>query len=155
MVHESVYIPAISIIELPCEIGGGTKIWHWVHIMPGAKIGKNCMIGDHVFIGNNVVIGNNVRIQNNVYIPEGVQIGDNVFIGPGVIFTNVIYPGPIKILPEDYLQTNIQNGVVIGAGAIILPDIILYRNCFIGAGAVVTKNVQSGITVVGNPAREI
>lgn len=156
MVHKSVYIPAISIVEIDCDIGEGTKIWHWVHIMPGAKIGKECMIGDHVFIGNNVKIGDGVRIQNNAYIPEGVVIEDYVFIGPGVIFTNTKYPtAEFPTRPKDYQETYVCEHTTIGADAIILPGIRLGIDCNIGAGAVVTKDVNIAVTVVGNPAREI
>lgn len=153
----TIQIASTAIVQLTDDcIGEGTKIWHWVHIMPGAKIGKNCTIGNHVFIGNNVEIGDNVRIQNNVYIPEGVMIGDDVFIGPGVVFTNVKHPHPkMNILPEDYEKTQVGSGVVIGANATILPGLMLYPGCFIGAGAVVTKFVNCGSVVAGNPAREI
>lgn len=152
-----IYIDSTAIVEIEEDnIGEFTDIWHWVHIMKGAKIGKNCTIGGHVFIGSNVKIGDNVRIQNNVYIPEGVTIEDNVFIGPNVVFTNVKHPHPqMDILPEDYQKIHVYSGVVIGANATILPGIFLNPGCFIGAGAVVTKFVNAGSVVAGNPAKEI
>lgn len=152
---DEVFMHKTAIVETD-NIGEDTKIWHWVHIMPGAKIGKNCMIGDHVFIGNNVIIGDDVRIQNNVYIPEGVTIDDCVFIGPGVTFTNTKYPtAEFPIRPKEYQKTCVREHTTIGAGAVILPGITLGIDCIIGAGAVVTKDVNIGCTVVGNPAKEI
>lgn len=151
----SITIHPTAIVETD-KIGDGTVIWHWAHIMSGAKIGKNCMIGDRVFVGNNVVIGDNVRIQNNVYIPEGVIIWNDVFIGPNVVFTNVKYPDPtLCVLPKNYEKTIIWGGVIIGANSTILPGIELYNGAFIGAGSVVTKDVNSGQVVVGNPAKDL
>jgi UDP-2-acetamido-3-amino-2,3-dideoxy-glucuronate N-acetyltransferase len=132
-------------------IGQDVKIFPFSQVLQGAKIGNFTTIGHNVFIGENVVIGNNCRIQGNVYIPEGVEIGDYVFIGPGVIFTNVKYP---QIMGEsEYEKIKVCDRVRIGAGAIILPGITLYAECFIAAGSVVTKDVLYQQLVAGNPAK--
>lgn len=136
------------------NIGAGTKIWHFSHVMAGAKIGKNCTIGKYVSIERNVKIGNNVKIQNYVSVFEGVTIEDNVFIGPGAVFTNVKKPRSNKPAKE-YLKTIVRRGASIGANATILPGIIIGENAMIGAGAVVTKNVAKNTTVVGNPAKKL
>ena len=137
-----------------CEsknIGIGTRIWAFVHILPGAQIGDDCNICDHVFIENDVVVGRNVTIKSGVQLWDGVRIGDNVFIGPNVTFTNDKYPVSGN---RDYknLPTTIGDNVSIGANATILPGITVGRGAVIGAGSVVTKNVESGMTVYGNPA---
>ena len=143
-----------AIIETePNNIADAT-IWAWVHIMSGVKIGVGTSIGERVFIGKNVTIGKNCRIQAGAFIPEGVIIRDNVFIGPNVTFTNVKRPVPYQKAIE-YEKTLICSGVVIGANATILCGLTLAVDCFIGAGAVVTKNVAAGQTVIGNPARPL
>lgn len=132
------------------NIGDDTKIWRWTQICNGVKIGHNCMIGNHCYVGPNVVIGNNVRIQNGCYIPEGVTIGNNVFIGPHVVFTNDKYP------PQDrelWGKVIVEDGVVIGANSTILPGITLHGKCVVGAGSVVTKDIEEGQLWCGNPAR--
>lgn len=150
------YFVAPSAIIESKNIGQGTKIWHFSHIMPGAKIGKNCIIGKYVSIEKNVKIGNNVKIQNHVSVFEGVIIEDSVFVGPNVVFTNVKKPVSTKNVPASkYLKTVVKKGATIGANATILPGIIIGENALIGAGAVVTKNVLPQTVVVGNPARPI
>ena len=137
-----------------CEssnIGEDTRVWAFVHILPGATIGSNCNICDHVFIENDVVVGNNVTIKSGVQLWDGLRIEDNVFIGPNVTFTNDKYP---KSGNRDFqlLITTIQSGASIGANATILPGITVGRNAVVGAGSVVTKNVEADTTVIGNPA---
>lgn len=136
------------------DIGAGTKIWHFSHVMPGAKIGKNCTIGKYVSIEKNVQIGNNVKIQNHVSVFEGVIIEDDILIGPSVVFTNVKKPRSTKPTNK-YLKTIVKKGVSIGANATILPGLIIGENAMIGAGAVVTKDVPKNTTVIGNPARKL
>ncbi len=134
------------------KIGSNSKIWAFVHILPGATIGKNCNICDHCFIENNVKIGNNVTIKNGVYLWDGMNIEDNVFIGPGACFTNDLYP---RSKNKNYQQkkTLLKKGCSIGANATILPGITIGQNAMIGAGSVVTKNVPDFALVYGNPAR--
>ncbi|MEM4368670.1 MAG: WxcM-like domain-containing protein [Candidatus Anstonellales archaeon] len=138
-----------------CEsktIGDGTKIWAFTHILPGAKIGKDCNICDHVFIENDVIIGNRVTIKSGVQIWDGIRIGNDVFIGPNVTFTNDKFPRS-KQVPEKYLETIVEDGASIGANATILPGVRIGSNSMIGAGSVVTNNVPPNTIVVGNPAR--
>ena len=149
------FIDLTAIVDNNVKIGHMTYVWHFCHVERGARIGSHCSLGQNVYVGKDVVIGNNCRIQNNVFIPTGVVTGDNVFIGPGVIFTNIKYPNAKINQHDHYLRTVVKDGVVIGAGAVILPGMVLEENSFIGAGAVVTKNVDFGVTVVGNPAREL
>lgn len=142
-----------SIIDPGAEIGNGTKIWHFSHVMPTAVIGENCILGQNVFVGNNVVIGNCVKVQNNVSLYEGVMCEDDVFIGPSVVFTNVTSPRAFIEQKEAFQKTMIRKGVTIGANATILCGIELGEYCFIGAGSVVTKDVPPFALMIGNPAR--
>ena len=148
--HETV------IIDQNVTIGSNTKIWHWSHISNSAEIGKDCTIGQNVFIGENVKIGNNVKIQNNVSVYQGVYLEDDVFCVPSVVFTNVKFPqSRHKTKKENYSKTFVKRGVTIGANSTIVCGITLNENAFIGAGAVITKDVDKNIIVVGNPAKEI
>jgi len=135
------------------NIGEGTKIWHFTHIMPGASIGKDVTIGQCCFIGNDVVIGDRCKIQNSVNIFQPARIGDEVFIGPGVTFCNVMRPRAIIEQKGNFLTTVIARGATIGANATILPGIHIGMFAFVAAGAVVTKDVPSHALVAGNPAR--
>ena len=146
-VHES------SFVDEPCEIGEGTKIWHFSHIMKNSKIGKNCNIGQNVVVSPDVVLGNNVKIQNNVSIYTGVICEDDVFLGPSMVFTNVINPRSRVIRKDEYQQTLMKKGSSVGANAVIICGNTIGKYSFIGAGAVVTKNVPDYALVVGNPAR--
>lgn len=148
-VHESSYI------DEPCEIGEGTKIWHFSHIMKNSEIGEKCNIGQNVVISPNVVLGNNVKIQNNVSVYTGVKCEDDVFLGPSCVFTNVINPRSFIERKEEYKETIIKKGVSIGANATIVCGYNIGKYAFIGAGAVVTKNIPDYALVVGNPARII
>jgi UDP-2-acetamido-3-amino-2,3-dideoxy-glucuronate N-acetyltransferase len=147
--HESAYI------DEGCVIGEGTKIWHFSHIMPNCIIGKNCNIGQNVVVSPDVILGNNVKIQNNVSIYTGVICEDDVFLGPSMVFTNVINPRSAVNRKSEYKKTLVKKGVSIGANATIVCGITLNEYCFIGAGAVVTKDVPAFALVVGNPSRQI
>lgn len=147
-VHESSYV------DEPCEIGSGTKIWHFSHIMSGCRIGCNCNIGQNVVISPDVIIGDNVKIQNNVSVYTGVICEDDVFIGPSVVFTNVINPRSHISRKNEYRRTLVKKGASIGANATIVCGHDIGRYAFIGAGAVVTKDVPDFALVVGNPARQ-
>ena len=149
------FLHETSIVDKDCQIGKGTKIWHFSHIMSGSQIGEGCNIGQNVVISPKVTIGNNVKIQNNVSVYTGVQCEDDVFLGPSVVFTNVINPRSFISRKESFLPTIIRRGASIGANATILPGISLGKGCIIGAGSVVTKDVPPGVTVVGNPARRM
>lgn len=142
-----------AVIEEPCEIGEGTKIWHFSHILPNCKIGTKCNIGQNVVIFQNVVIGSNVKIQNNISVFEGVIIEDDVFCGPSMVFTNISNPRSHVSRRKEYKQTLVKKGATIGANATILCDHTIGRYAFIGAGAVVTKDVPDYALVVGNPAK--
>jgi len=148
------FINPTAIVDNDVKIGHMTYVWHFCHVERGARIGSHCSLGQNVYVDKDVVIGNNVRIQNNVFIPSGVVIKDNVFCGPGVIFTNIKFPNARINQHASYLKTLVCDGVSIGAGAVILPGIIIWEDAVVGAGAVVTKDVNSHVTVVGNPARE-
>lgn len=134
------------------KIGQATRIWAFVHILPGAVIGKDCNICDHVFIENDVTLGDRVTVKSGVQLWDGVRIEDDVFIGPNVAFTNDPFPRS-KQHPEKYSVTHIQKGASVGANATILPGLTIGQNAMVGAGSVVTKNVPPNSIVVGNPAR--
>jgi len=143
-----------AVIDKDCQIGEGTKIWHFSHIMTGAVIGKNCNIGQNVVISPKVVLGENVRVQNNVSIYEGVICEDDVFLGPSMVFTNVINPRSAISRKNEYMQTLVRKGASIGANATIICGNEIGEFAFIGAGAVVTKPVPAYALVIGNPAKQ-
>ena len=144
-----------AVIDEGCEIGNGTKIWHFSHVMPGCKIGKNCNIGQNVVISPEVVLGDNVKVQNNVSIYTGVICENDVFLGPSMVFTNVINPRSAVNRRGQYSKTLVKKGASIGANATIVCGHDIGRFAFIGAGAVVTKEVPDYALVVGNPAKQI
>ena len=148
-VHESSYV------DLPCQIGKGSKIWHFSHIMKNAVIGENCNIGQNVVVSPNVQLGNNVKIQNNVSIYTGVICEDDVFLGPSMVFTNVINPRSGVIRKDEYMKTIVKKGASIGANATIVCGNNIGRYAFIGAGAVVTKEVPDYALMVGSPSKNI
>jgi UDP-2-acetamido-3-amino-2,3-dideoxy-glucuronate N-acetyltransferase len=150
----SYYVHPSSFIDENCEIGDGTKIWHFSHIMSGAKIGNNCNLGQNVVVSPKVVLGNNVRVQNNVSIYEGVICEDDVFLGPSMVLTNVINPRSAVSRKDQYKQTLIKKGASIGANATIVCGNTIGEYAFIGAGAVVTKDVPAFALIVGNPGRQ-
>ena len=143
-----------AVIDPGCTIGAGTRIWHFSHIMPGCVIGENCNIGQNVVISPDVKLGCNVKVQNNVSIYTGVVCEDDVFLGPSMVFTNVINPRSAVNRRGEYLRTLVKKGATIGANATIVCGHDIGRFAFIGAGAVVTREVPDYALVVGNPARQ-
>lgn len=146
-VHESSYVDAGA------QVGAGTKIWHFCHVMPKAVIGRDCNIGQNVVVMNGVRVGDNVKIQNNVSLYEGVVLEDDVFCGPSMVFTNVINPRSHVSRKDEYRQTLVKRGASIGANATVVCGATLGEYCFVGAGAVVTKDVPAYALVTGVPAR--
>ncbi|MFP5471447.1 MAG: acyltransferase [Bacteroidia bacterium] len=138
-----------------CEIGEGTKIWHFSHIMPNCKIGKRCNLGQNVVVSPGVILGENVKVQNNVSIYTGVICEDDVFLGPSMVFTNVINPRSAIVRKEEYKQTFVKKGASIGANATVICGNTIGEYALIGAGAVITKDVPAYALVVGNPAKQI
>lgn len=149
------YVHPSSIIDEGCQIGEGTKIWHFSHIMQAAIIGNDCNLGQNVFVDNNVTIGNKVKIQNNVSVYHGVVLENEVFIGPSVVFTNVINPRSFITRKNEFKQTLVKTGATVGANATIICGITIGEYSMIGAGSVVTKDVLPYALVVGNPSKQI
>jgi UDP-2-acetamido-3-amino-2,3-dideoxy-glucuronate N-acetyltransferase len=146
-VHQSSYV------DEPCQIGAGTKIWHFSHVMKNCRIGEKCNIGQNVVVSPDVVIGNNVKIQNNVSVYTGVILEDDVFCGPSMVFTNVINPRSHVVRKDEYRTTLVKRGASFGANCTVVCGITVGRYAFIGAGAVVTRDVPDYALMVGNPAR--
>lgn len=144
-----------AIVDAGCNIGNGTKIWHFSHIMPDCTIGENCNIGQNVVVSPGVILGKNVKIQNNVSIYSGVECEDDVFLGPSMVFTNVINPRSAVNRRGEYSKTVVKRGASIGANATIVCGHDIGEYAFIGAGAVVTKHVPAFALMVGNPARQM
>jgi len=151
--EEKYFAHETAVIDDGCTIGKGTKIWHFSHIMTGSEIGENCNIGQNVVISPGVKLGRNVKVQNNVSIYTGVTCEDDVFLGPSMVFTNVINPRSAVIRKDSYLTTIVEKGASIGANSTIICGNKIGTYSFIGAGAVVTKDVKPYSLVVGNPAR--
>lgn len=145
-VHESAYV------DEPCDIGAGTKIWHFCHVSANAKIGERCVLGQNVFVANDVIIGSNVKIQNNVSVYTGVELEDDVFCGPSCVFTNVINPRSQIVRHSEYQRTLVRRGSTIGANATIVCGATLGRYAFIGAGALVRGDVPDYALMLGVPA---
>ena len=150
---EDIFIHPSAVVDEGAMIGAGTKIWHFTHVMSGAVLGKHCILGQNVFIASGVTLGNNVKIQNNVSLYTGVSCDDDVFLGPSAVFTNVINPRSAVNRKADYKPTIIGKGASIGANTTIVCGHKIGQYAFIGAGAVVTKEVPDFALVVGNPAR--
>lgn len=151
------YVHPTAIVDEPCKIGKGTKIWHFAHILKNSEIGENCVLGQNVVVANNVRIGNGVKIQNNVSVYEGVELEDYVFCGPSMVFTNVLTPRcefP-RNTSADYQKTLVKRGASIGANATVICGVTLHEGAFVAAGAVVTKDVPPYTMVAGVPARPI
>lgn len=144
-----------AVIDDGCEIGKGTRIWHFSHIMSGARLGENCNLGQNVLVSDDVILGNNVKVQNNVSIYTGVICKDDVFLGPSMVFTNITNPRSAVVRKGSYAKTLVGKGASIGANATIICGNTLGEFCFIGAGAVITKNVPPFALVVGNPGRQV
>lgn len=144
-----------AIIEKGAEIGSGSKIWHWVHVCEGAKIGSNVSLGQNVFVGNKVIIGNKCKIQNNVSIYDNVYLDEGVFCGPSMVFTNVYNPRSLIDRKQEYKNTHVKKGATLGANSTIICGITIGEYAFIGAGAVVNKDVPAYALMVGVPAKHI
>jgi UDP-2-acetamido-3-amino-2,3-dideoxy-glucuronate N-acetyltransferase len=144
-----------AVLDDGCHIGEGTRVWHFTHIMAGAVVGRNCVIGQNVFIGDGVRLGDGVKVQNNVSLYTGVICEDDVFLGPGCVFTNVINPRSAVCRKDEFRPTYVQRGATIGANATIICGCTVGEYAFVGAGAVVTRDVPPFALVVGNPARRI
>ncbi|MBI2968766.1 MAG: N-acetyltransferase [Bacteroidetes bacterium] len=155
MSETSYFAHQTTVIDQPCSIGKGTKIWHFTHIMPNCTIGDNCNIGQNVFIAAGVILGNNVKIQNNVSLYTGVICEDDVFLGPSMVFTNISNPRSAVVRKNQYENTRVEKGASIGANVTVVCGNSIGRFAFVGAGAVVTKNIPPYALVVGNPAKQI
>lgn len=149
------YIHPTAIIDPDCQIGDGTKIWHFSHLMSHCKIGKNCNLGQNVFVAEGVTIGDHVKVQNNVSIYAGVEVEDDVFLGPSMVFTNVLNPRSFIERKSEFKKTIVRKGATIGANATIVCGNSIGRYALVGAGAVVTKPVPDYALMVGNPAVQI
>lgn len=152
---ETYFAHETAVIDKGCEIGEGTKIWHFTHIMPNCKIGNKCNLGQNVVVSPDVILGNNVKVQNNVSIYTGVICEDDVFLGPSMVFTNIVNPRSAVIRKDQYVKTLVKRGASIGANSTIVCGITLGEFCFVGAGAVVIRDVKPYALVVGNPAKHI
>jgi UDP-2-acetamido-3-amino-2,3-dideoxy-glucuronate N-acetyltransferase len=146
---------ASAIIDEGAQIGAGTRIWHWVHISAQAQIGKNCSFGQNVYVGNQVIIGNNVKVQNNVSVYDNVTLEDDVFCGPSMVFTNVYNPRSAITRKDEYRNTVVKKGATLGANCTIVCGVTIGQYAFIGAGAVVNRDVPDFALMVGVPARQI
>jgi UDP-2-acetamido-3-amino-2,3-dideoxy-glucuronate N-acetyltransferase len=151
--RKNVYVHPSSFVDEPCEIGEGTKIWHFCHVMQDSKIGRNCSLGQNVLVARGVQIGDNVKIQNNVSVYEGVTLEDQVFCGPSMVFTNVVNPRSEIVRKSEYRATRVEHGATLGANCTIMCGHTIGRYAFIGAGAVVTKDVPAFALMLGTPAR--
>jgi len=147
------FVHASTVVENDVELGPGARVWHFCHVMAGARIGAGSQLGQGCFVGRGVVIGERVRIQNHVSVFEGVELEDDVFVGPSATFTNVKNPRAHVSRRNEFLPTRVRRGATIGANATILPGVELGEYCFVGAGAVVTRDVAPYALVVGAPAR--
>lgn len=150
-----VTIHPTAIIDDGARIGEGSRIWHWVHVCSGAQIGSGCSLGQNVFVGNDVVIGNNVKIQNNVSVYDAVYLEDDVFCGPSMVFTNVYNPRSAVIRKAEYRPTVVRRGATLGANCTIVCGVTVGQHAFIGAGAVINKDVPDYALMVGVPAKRI
>jgi UDP-2-acetamido-3-amino-2,3-dideoxy-glucuronate N-acetyltransferase len=149
------YAHPTAVIDDGCEIGCGTKIWHFSHVMPGSKIGQGCNLGQNVVISPNVVIGSNVKIQNNVSVYTGVMLEDDVFCGPSMVFTNVVNPRSHIIRRNEYRPTLVKRGATLGANSTVVCGTTIGRYAFVAAGAVITRDVPDYALFAGVPARRI
>jgi UDP-2-acetamido-3-amino-2,3-dideoxy-glucuronate N-acetyltransferase len=153
--EKNFYVNQYAVVDENVEIGEGTKIWHFSHVQSGSKIGKKCVLGQNVNVGNNVIIGNFVKIQNNVSVYEGVTLEDYVFCGPSMVFTNIIDPRSKypQVGAEFYINTLVKEGASLGANSTVVCGHTIGKYAFVGAGAVVTKDIPDYALVVGNPAK--
>ena len=153
--HDGWFAHETAVIDEGCSIGAGTRIWHFSHIMPGAVLGEGCNVGQNVVISPDVELGRNCKVQNNVSLYTGVTCADDVFLGPSCVFTNVTNPRSAVVRRDQYTSTHVGRGASIGANATIVCGHDIGAYAFIGAGAVVTKDVPAYALVVGNPSRQI
>lgn len=144
-----------AIVDEGAEIGEGSRVWHWVHVCAGARIGRACSFGQNVFVGNDVVIGDNVKVQNNVSVYDAVTLEDDVFCGPSMVFTNVYNPRSAFVRKDEYRRTLVKRGATLGANSTIVCGITVGQYAFVGAGAVVNQDVPDYALMVGVPARQI
>lgn len=155
MSEQNFFAHETAVVDEGCQIGSGTKIWHFSHIMPNCSLGERCNVGQNVVISPEVVLGNNVKVQNNVSIYTGVTCEDDVFLGPSMVFTNVINPRSAVNRKAEYMKTHVGKGASIGANATIVCGHDIGIFAFVGAGAVVTKGVPDYALIVGNPGRQV
>ena len=148
-------VHASAIVDAGAQIGDGTRVWHFVHVSAGARIGSNCSLGQGVYVGNDVAIGDNVKIQNNVSVYDAVTLEDDVFCGPSMVFTNVLNPRSAVIRKHEYRRTLVRRGATLGANCTIVCGTTIGRHAFVGAGAVVTHDVPDFALVAGVPARQV
>ena len=155
MSRENLTIHKSAIVEEGASIGRDTKVWHWTHVSPGARIGEKCSLGLNVFVGNKVIIGNNVKIQNNVSVYDNVEIEDDVFCGPSMVFTNVYNPRSQISRKDEYRDTLIRKGATLGANCTIICGVTVGTFAFVGAGAVINKDVPDFALIIGVPGKQI
>jgi len=149
------FIHPSAVIDAGAQIGAGTRIWHFCHVMPTAIIGNNCILGQNIYVDNHAIVGNGVKIQNNVSVYHGVILEDDVFVGPSAVFTNVINPRSFIERKTEFKNIVVKKGATIGANATIVCGLTIGEYALVGAGAVVTKDVQPYALVIGNPARQL
>ena len=154
-IHASAAIHSSAIVDEGATIGADSRVWHWVHICPGAVIGEGCSFGQNVFVGNKVRIGNNVKIQNNVSVYDNITLEDDVFCGPSMVFTNVYNPRSAVSRKDEYRSTTVEQGATLGANCTVVCGTRIGRHAFVGAGAVVNRDVKPFALMVGVPAQHI
>ena len=155
MIADDVVVHPTALVDAGAVLGAGCRVWHWVHISAGARIGERCSFGQNVYVGNDVAIGNNVKIQNNVSVYDAVTLEDDVFCGPSMVFTNVYNPRAAVVRKNEYRRTLVKRGATLGANCTLVCGVTVGEYAFVGAGAVVQKDVPDFALMVGVPARRI